>query len=246
MALSSSAIAAKAAYQLQDAGNVRWTPPEISTWINAACREIVMLKPNSLVANVSMKLNPGTKQNLSGAVFVDPSTGLAVVLTPVQLLDVTRNMGSNGTDSSAGNAITHIERKVLDTTLPSWHSIQAGSDVKYFMFDPKIPRTFYVYPQAPTSSLYIEVVVSRLPVNTLADGAVALGRSDIDSGFDAIYENVIVDYVLYRAYGDDAENAAGSQRSQFHYQSFQSALGVKLQNEIAMAPGHQATPQAQG
>lgn len=238
--LSSLSIERKAALLLQDDTNVRWSVPEMAKWITAACRELVVWKPNALTANVAMLLTAGTKQSLLGATFKKTADGTAATVQPIQLLEVLRNLGATGTEAAAGRAITGLDRKILDVTLPNWHSQAAEAEIKHFMFDPKDTKTFYVYPKATAApAMYVEVLVSKSPVNGLLESATVLGSNDIDAGIDDIYENVLVDYVLYRAYSKDSEHTANAPRSQGHYQAFLSALGVKLRNEAALAPRQQ-------
>lgn len=239
--LSSSKIGEKAALILNDAGYITWTVSEMAKWINAACRELVLLKPTALVATVAVLLLAGTRQSLIGASFVNPVDGSAAVLTPLQLLEVVRNMGSDGTQ--AGSAVVGVERKVLDVMLPGWHQVAAGSEIRNFMFDPKDPKTFYNYPQATASpAMYAEVVVSRAPINTLSDAAVALGNNDIDADLDDVFESALVDNVLSRAFAKDSNNQAYLARSQGHYNAFANAIGVKLQNETRQKPQRQFDP----
>lgn len=53
---------------------------------------------------------------------------------------------------------------------------------------------------------------------------------------DDIYANVILDYILYRAYSKDAEYAANATRASLHYQAFTSALGAKTQVDAGNDP----------
>ncbi len=237
MAMSSSSIAAKAALLLVDETNIRWAVPEMAKWINAGCQEIVVWKPNSLTANVSMLLVAGTKQNLVGASFKNTDSGAAVTVAPIQMIDVVRNMGTAGTEATAGRAVTGVAREILDTTLPEWHTIVGNGEVKHFWFDAKDPKRFYVFPKATASpATHVEVVVSRAPANTLSDSASSLGSNDIDAELGDIYESALVDYVLYRAYSKDSQHTANANRSQWHYEAFKAALGVKTQNEVGLRP----------
>lgn len=243
--LSSSSIERKATLLLQDDTNVRWSIPEMAKWINAACRELVVFKPSALTANVAMLLNAGTKQSLIGATFKNTPDGSAATLSPIQLLEVVRNLGATGTEANAGRAITGIDRKILDVTLPGWHTMASRGEVFHFMFDPKDVKTFYVYPRATADpAMCVEVLVSKSPTNALSDEAEELDVNDIDPGIDEVYENVLVDYVLYRAYSKDSDHTANAQRSQWHYQAFLSALGVKLANETRFAPKQKFQRQA--
>ena len=237
MALSSREIAKKAALVLQDVSYGRWEIPEMATWINAACRELVRIKPSALTANVGMRLVAGSKQSLAGAQLVQTTDGAAAPYVALQLLEVVRNLGATGTGASAGAAVVGLERKILDVALPGWHSLPATGSVKHVMTDPKDPGTFYVFPQATaTPAMYLEVLVSRLPINALTDDATELGDGDIDPGIDASYELPLVHGVLALALAKDGESAAYAQRSLMHQQQFEMALGVKVRNEVLLAP----------
>jgi len=236
--LSSLAIGNKVAILLQDKGFVRWILADLATWINAACREMVRLKPTALTANVAMLLVAGSKQTLVGATFKKTRDGAAVTLTALQILEAVRNLGATGTEAAAGSPVTVIPRATLDQVYPGWHMAPSQDEVVYLMHDPKDPETFYVYPKVPASpAQYIELILARLPVNTLADGAVALGSNDLDAGLSNIYEEVLVDLTAYRAFLSDAEQSpASASLATFYLQRAADALGVKLQNEVGLAP----------
>jgi len=211
MPLSSTAIGAKAAKRLQDKGFVRFTLADMASWINAACRLLVRVKPTLLTANVAMLLVAGTKQTLSGATFVNTVDGSEANLTALQILEAVRNLGAEGTEALAGSPITVIPRATLDQVYPGWHGAPAQEEIVYLMFDAKDPESFYVYPRATASpAMYVELMLARLPVNTLLDEAAALGSGDLDAGIGAIYEDVLVDAVCYQAFSVDAEQSAAS------------------------------------
>lgn len=234
MSLSSSSIAAKTSLLLVDETGIRWSVSEMCKWINAATNELVLLKPTALTANVAVELLPGTKQNLVGATFVNTQTGVTTTIKPIQLLDVVRNLGASGLESASGSAITGIARDILDTTLPDWHST-VGGEVRHYVFDPKDPKRFYVYP-GTAGNWHVEVIVSRGPVNSLSDGATAYGTNDIDPEIDDVYEGALVDYCMYRAYLKDSEHTSNAQRAQWHYEAFRAALGGKVRNEFTLRP----------
>lgn len=203
----------RAATLIQDATNIRWPTSELIDWLNDGQREIVLLKPQASVKNESVALAANSsKQTI-------PASG-------VMLIDVTRNMGSAG--NTPGEAIRITSREVLDAQRPSWHSdANADGKVKHYMFDPRDPKTFYVYPKAPASSLHVEVVYSASPTDCSAGGVIQI---------DDIYANALLDYILYRAYSKDAEYAQNAQLAIAHYSAFSNSLGVKTQNELAQNP----------
>lgn len=206
-------LVARAATLIQDTTSVRWPTSELIDWLNDGQREIVLLKPQASVKNVSFALTANaTKQSLPG--------------DGIMLIDVTRNMGAGG--STPGDAIRVVSREVLDAQHPSWHA-DANSEgkVRHYMFDPRDPRNFYVYPRAPSSSWFVELIYSASPADTYAGGYIQI---------DDIYANALLDYILYRAYSKDAEYAQNAQLALAHYTAFSNSLGIKTQNEHTQNP----------
>ena len=200
---------------LQDTTGIRWPiDGELLGWLNDGQREVVLHKPEASVKNESLSLSVGsTKQSI-------PASG-------IMLVDVIRNMGAAG--STPGKAIRLVTRDVLDAQRPDWHSdTNDGGTIQHFMYDPRDPKTFYVYPKAPATAHYIEVVYSAAPTDCATTAATI--------GVDDIYANALLDYVLYRAYSKDAEYAANGQLAMAHYTAFMNALGVKTQNEQSRNP----------
>ncbi len=210
-----SAIIGKAAIITQDnIANVRWPQSELLGWLNDGQREIVVLKPSASVTNVAVQLTANaTKQSI-------PAAG-------VQLIDVTRNMGSNG--ATPGNAIRLISREVLDAQVSDWHgAANAGGDIKHYVFDPRDPKTFYVYPKAPATPWYVEIVYSSAP----ADCASVTSAITVDD----IYSNALVNYILHRSYSKDTKYAGNVQLAAAYYSAFANAIGAKAQAESAGNP----------
>ena len=205
---------------LQDDTNVRWTAGELLGWANDSYREIVMARPDLNTASGTFTCAEGTRQILTG------NGGFA---NAIRLIDITRNVAA----TSAKEAVRLISRKILDDQRRNWHDVTAKSvDIEYFMYDPRLPKEFLVYPPATTAA-QLEVVYSSVPTghtisgNTVPDEAIKLDDS---------WSNCMIDYILYRAYSKDAEYAANAQRAAAHYQAMQASLGVKTQSDQAVTP----------
>lgn len=193
----------KAEIILQDTTNVRWTAVELIGWLNNGQNEIVLYKPDASVTNAAVVCIEGTKQTIPAA-------------TGIRLIDVVRNMGTNGT--TPGNAVRLISREILDAQVPGWHSVTGSATAQHYIFDDRDPKNFYVYPPQPSSSFgYLELVYSSSPTAAAADGNIAL---------DDVYQSVLLDYILYRAYQKDADYASNDARSKGYYQAFLQALGI--------------------
>lgn len=205
---------------IQDATGIRWPRDELLNYLNDGQREVVMLRPEASVSNVAKALIAGsTKQSL-------PDDGL-------MLIDVTRNMGANGT--TPGRSIRIVSREVLDAQCPDWHTdTNTLGEVQHFMYDPRDPRNFYVYPKAPDGTWHIEIVYSSSPANTDDAGGVI--------GIDDIYSNALMDYVLYRAYSKDAEYTQNANLAAAYYGAFSNSLGVKTAAEQTRNPNLSAMP----
>jgi hypothetical protein len=193
---------------LQDTSQVRFPQAELMTFLNDAQREIVLHRPDARTVNGNMTCVAGSKQSI-------PATGL-------RLIDVVRN--------DAGRAITQIDRKILDETLPDWHNTAADATkkIEHFVYDPADPKNFYVYPNA-TVSMDIEIIYSTAPADITYSATAVITLDDI-------YSNAILDYMLYRAYQKDSEYAGNAERSMMHYQSFANALGIKSRADAAIDP----------
>lgn len=199
---------------LQDTTGIRWPDEELLGWLNDGQREIVLYKPNTFVRNTSVRLSTGTKQGL-------PADG-------VQLIDVVRNMGTNG--STAGRAIRITMREILDSQIPNWHTETPDNEVKHYMYSMLDPKNFYVYPPN-TGNGYVELVYGAAPTDATLNSTITL---------DDIYQTILVDYILYRAYSKDTEFAADVNRASSHQQAYLTALTGKAKVEIGANPNAMA------
>ncbi len=206
---------------LQDS-NVRWPRLELQSWINESYLAAVLLRPDASAKTGTFTCAAGSRQVLT-AQF---STGL-------QLLDITRNLAS----ASTKKVVRLVQRSVLDDQKPEWHTETGTVNVQHYMYDPRQPKEFFVYPPATTAA-QLEVVYVDGP------GAHALSESALDpAGSDAtvillddIYMTPIIDWVLYRAYSKDAEHGPNEQRAAAAFQTFNAAMGAKSQTDTAVSP----------
>jgi hypothetical protein len=224
MALTAASIIQRAVGTLQDTTSVRWPADELVRYLNDGQREVVIYRPDASVANETVTCTTGSKQTLPA--------------DATKLIDVVRNAAV----ASAKGPVRMINRTILDAQIPDWHA-QAGSvDILHFMYDARDPLTFYTYPPAlPTASL--DIVVSKYPVDVVEPASGEL-FSDVagDIGIPDIYGNVLLDYVLYRAYTKDAEYAGNAARAQAHYNAFAASLGIEIKGTIGIAPNPTGSP----
>jgi len=187
---------------LQDTGNDRWDAADLAGWGSLGELAIVIRKPDAFVKNEAFILVAGTRQSIAGLVVVD----------------IVRNMGTSGT--TVGNIITKVEKEVMDAIDPTWHTATASATVKHWMNDRRDPKKFWVHPPQPTSSFgYVDAIWSAAP-DTIGVGE--------NLNLDDIYREIILDYILFRAFSIDAAIAPhAKERSVAHGQFFLNALGSK-------------------
>lgn len=205
---------------LQDTTGTRWPIEELIGWLSDSYREIILARPDANSTTGEFTCDSGSRQNLAKALGGFPNA--------LRLLDVVRNTAA----TSQGRAIRHIDRQILDDQRPGWHRETQGVDIQHFMFDPRLPTEFLVYPPA-SSTAKLEVVYSSVPTaHAAADATSTTATIKLDDS----YANAMLDYVLYRAYTKDAEYAANAQRAAAHYQALTASLGIKTQADTGNDP----------
>lgn len=204
----------------------RWTQKELVLWLNDGQRAIAKYVPTSCSRVDAIKLTPGTKQSISRipADRVIPGDGsVAAAVSGISLMSLIRNMGANGT--SVGRAIRLVDRDVLDTNSPNWHS-EADTSVSSYVFDPRTPDIFYVSPGAhPTTSVWVEASFIADPIDVPTTGNYAHDGTDTTKvSIDDTFVDDLTDYVLFRAYSKDAENAANLTLAAGYASQFKSSI----------------------
>lgn len=215
--ITAVSLIAKAQELLLDTAEARWTQAELLGYLNDGQRQIAQIRPDASVANANVTLIAGTKQAI-------PAVGL-------RILDVVRNMGSDG--ATPGKPITLIDREMLDLSRPNWHTESQSAAIKHYAYDQRNPRNFYVYPPALVDTK-VEAVYSVSPANVAAVGDPIT--------LDDIYADCLLDWMLYRAFSKETEQATGVQHANMHLQTFMATLGQKIQTDIATGPNKNAPP----
>jgi len=226
MSIAAQALIRRVVETLQDTTSIRWPVAELVRYLNDGQREIIVHRPDAMVTNASLALIAGTKQSL-------PANG-------AKLIDVVRN--------SAGNrrAIRMCAREILDAQSPGWHNLSGVTEIVHFMFDPRDPKVFYVYPPAATSGAWVDLVYSALPTD-IAEPAAGTDFAAVSGNISVpdIYSNALQDYVLYRAYTKDSQYAGNEARAQARYAAFANALGIEIKATVAVAPSAAGNPNQQ-
>jgi hypothetical protein len=134
------------------------------------------------------------------------------------LLDIQRNMGLDG--KTPGRVITVVSRENLDRVDPNWHASRRSDQTLHYIYDPKTPKVYYVYPPS-TGQNYIDISRAQTPPDFLT--------LDDEMTIEDLYQTALFDYVMFRAHQKDSDYSAGEGKA-----------GVYLQLFQAFAQGHEA------
>lgn len=208
--ISVATLIQRAGFLLQDEEAVRWTIPELISWINEAAGALVTVRPSAGAKLVTLTMVAGTQQLLDDNV--------------VQLLDVVRNVSAD--ELTPGRVIRLAERHLFDSADPDWHTRAGKSSIKHYIYDDRTPNVFYVYPPA-LDGIKVQASITMMP---------ALVAAQTDTlELDTQFENALVNYVVFRAMAKDSEYANGAVATGY-YQAFQVALGGKDAGEQSVSP----------
>lgn len=218
MALSAQSIIRRVVDTLQDTTSVRWPIPELVRYLNDGQREVILYRPDASIKNVSKTCVAGPKQAL-------PVDG-------AKLIDVIRNSAVGSNNSS----VRLVPRVVLDSQIPNWYNLSGNISAVHYTYDPRDPKVFFVYPPALATTV-IDISYSAYPTD-VAEPADGSDYTDVVGSIDLpdIYGNIVMDYVLYRAYTKDSEYAGNAQRAQAHYGAFANALGIEIKGLSGVSP----------
>lgn len=222
MAIAAQSIIRRVVETLQDNTSIRWPVAELVRYMNDGQRELALYRPDSMGTSATITCALGTKQQL-------PTNG-------AKLIEVVRNAGASK------QAVRLTNREILDAQIPGWHNVTPVGEVLHYMYDPRDPRVFYVYPPA-TISAQLEIVYAAYPTDVAEppDGAL---YTDVTGniGVPDIYANALQDYTLYRAYTKDSEYAGNVARAQAHYGAFSNSLGAEIKATVAVGPNPVGNP----
>lgn len=217
MAVAAQSIIRRVVETLNDTTSVRWPVAELVRYLNDGQREVGTYRPDALVTGATVSLAAGSKQAL-------PANG-------VKLMDIVRNA------STSQRAVRMVSRQILDAQIPNWHNVTGATEVLHFIYDPRDPLVFYVYPPAAASGASVYMIYSATPtaVTEPAEGTTYTAVTG-NIGIPDIYANALIDYVLYKAYTKDTEYAGNAARAQAHYQAFVNALTVEANATAVASP----------
>lgn len=187
--------------QDEDLSAPRYTDAELLAWLNEAYLALIKIVPAEGMRVGNITLAAGINQSL-------PDGGIA-------LIEVRRNMGING--ASPGRVLTLMSREALDAFLPDWPSSAQTAVLLHYMPDVADASRFYVYPPAlPDTTVEAKWVHTPESATSLSE---TIKVRDV-------FAPALVNYVAFRLYSKDADDASNAQIASAYYSAFLSAAGA--------------------
>jgi hypothetical protein len=226
----------------------RHAESEAIDWLNDAQRAIFKYLPAACSQFLTVRLKPGTLQAIENLqvsdVKFEDGTSPALPMVGSQLLDVLCNMGTAGT--TPGKAVRALVdgRDLLDTLYPNWHA-ETGAEPVNYLYDPKTPRHFHVWPGVPAGRVWVRLsmvaeplLIAGDPGDFAADGADTTTISVHDEHIDDL-----VNYMTARALMKNAQgNRATGMEPNAYIALFTGSINAKSQALMNFNPNLKHLP----
>jgi len=218
MAVTAQTILTRVRTQLIDElAQKRWSDDELLRWLSDGQRTLVATDPALGEVTAPLKMAAGTKQVLPIEAFM--------------LLDIKRNMGADGL--TPGRVVTVISRENIDRVDPMWHASRRSDVTLHYVYDPKQPKTYYIYPPS-TGANYLDVSRAASPPDFTA-------LTDLMTIPD-LYQTALFDYVMFRAHQKDSDYSAGDSKAQAYLGLFQMFTTSHTEAVLDESPNKQLGP----
>ena len=186
---------------LQDTTGQQWSEQDLLREVNAGQTMLAVLAPDACTTKRPVQLVAGVRQQLPADC--------------IEAMGITRNLGSDGL--TVGDVVFPVDLANLSGFIPGWEAGTPASSVSGFHYDANLPREFIVYPPA-VAGIYVEAAMRIAPPVIVYDDADAWQTAGLS--INPKYEEALLEFVLFRAYAKDSEDAQNLNRSNLHQQAF--------------------------
>lgn len=224
---------------------LRFTERELVTWLNDGQRAIAKYIPFAYTRIDVIKLVAGSKQSIAKIPQASIIMGNGLTARDMIgniLVDVVRNMGANGI--TVGRTISVTEGAQQDAADMDWHSNKGHGQVEHFIYNPLMPKDFYVVPAvSPTIPTWVEVAYMASPIQVLSPDVAGqtfytvggLHEYDLIT-LDDQYLDELVNYIMARCYTKDAEYASNQSIASMYTSMFAQSINALSMTVLGVNP----------
>lgn len=228
--IAADAVLEKASILLEDRASRHWTLEELLGWANDGQLAVVQLRPDAYTRDRTVQLVEGTRQS--------------VPVNDLRLIDVPRNMGTDG--ATPGRACEYIDRKQIDLSDPNWHTATPAAEIIHWTYSQMVPKTWWCYPPQPAANQgYAEMDVSAVPPNMTIQGIGGQGTTNTLQ-LDDIWLNPVLQFCVYRAFSKDSEYTVAGGKSDLAWREFLQVMGLKTETAKRFDPSKDTPPRVDG
>lgn len=217
MTITAQSVIQEVQTTLVDLAGTRWSATELVRHLNDMQRAIHAVRPDSTASSTTLTLLAGVNQTL-------PSTAAC-------LIEITN------LSASPKSAVRQATREMLDSVEPDWRGASQTATIKHYIYDPRHPRRFEVYPPA-VASTQLEAIVSAYPIDVSAPSAPGLAYTTVSGniGLADEFKNALYHLVCWRAYMKAAEFANSPAVAGAHLQLAVKDVGESLLAQLNVKP----------
>lgn len=196
-----------------DEDAIRWTSDDMLDYLNSAIKAILAVRPDAYVLNHEFVCVAGTEQKLTERSNF--------------LINVVRN--------DKGKAIRGPhDMLMLDNYYPEWRNSTPGDEADCYLYEERDPKVFYLYP-AVKDQHKIQIIEAAIP----EDITQSEYTNDVPLLLGPLYDNALIEYMVYLAFSQDNEFAANSNKANLALAAFNTILGNKNQSDAVKATSNQ-------
>lgn len=197
----------------------RWSDAFHLVSLKNGQRDIVIKRPAANPIVEALELEPGVRQQIP--------------VGRTQLIELRYNLAADG--ETPTRIIRHKTKEELDHSYPAWPSADPAVEVQFFMFDPRYPRFFDVFPPQPSTGPtgIVEMVCGDTPPDPELDEAITIGDQ---------FAEALKFYMLARARATDGSGTMNWEKAKGFMELYRQELGLSKQAERDNEP----TPEPPG
>lgn len=202
---------------LSDETGRRWPASKLVRNLNDMQRAVLMARPDLGAAAATLTLAAGHVQAL-------PTTAMALI----EITSLT---------AGTKDAIRQCRREDLDGVVPAWRNVSQSATIRNFIYDPRAPKRFEVYPPAIVST-QVEAIVCNYPTDVGATTGDGKAYTTVSGNISLPDEcaTPLIHLTCWRAYMVDAQYAANAPLAKNHFDLAVAVLGEELRSISGMKP----------
>lgn len=218
MTTTAQSVIQEAQTTLVDTAGNRWPASELVRHLNDMQRAIQGVRWDATATSAALTLVAGVLQTL-------PATAAGLI----EITNLTA-----GTKA----AVRQTRRELLDAIDPAWRAASQTATIVHYIYDPRHPKRFEVYPPA-LNGTQLDGIVSAYPTDVGAPSGDGKAYTTVSGNISLAdeFKNALYHLVCWRAYLKAAEFANRPDVARAHLDMAVRDVGESLLARLGVSPG---------